>query len=472
LASGLITYPDDATYEANEQGAPVEGNIYFNETTKLIRYYNGTSWIDLVDDESVQTLVNKSIDADNNTITNLEDDNIKAGAAINAEKISGGNVDNTEFDYLNGVTSPIQTQLNNKIDTSEKGAANGVATLDSASKIPSSQIPPVALSEVFVVADNTARDALTVQEGDIALTNDSGKWWIYDGTSWLEMTTPAAVTSVNGQTGAVNLGINDLSDVDTTTTSPSTNDVLTWTGTEWEPVAPGDAFEAVTTKSSTSSLLVTDEVVLCDTSGGAFTLNLPTAVGISGKKYRIKKITTDFDAVTIDPDGSETIDGETTTTINTDGETIVLISDGSNWQILERNIPSKWTSYDPALSGYGTPTGKQFYWKRIGDSMVVKGRFQAGSVAGTTAAVDLPGTLTVANAFITSEFNAGQYTRDISSSGANKGYVILEDGQSEINFSARGDNNPLVRAAANATVDTLETMAIYTTPFPIEGWKG
>jgi hypothetical protein len=290
LASGLITYTDDADYEANEQGAPIEGNIYFNETTKLIRYYNGTSWIDLVDDESVQTLVNKTIDADSNTITNLEDDNIKAGAAINAEKISGGNVDNTEFDYLNGVTSPIQTQLNNKIDTSEKGAANGVATLDGASKIPSSQIPPVALSEVFVVADNTARDALTAQEGDIALTNDSGKWWIYDGASWLEMTTPAAVTSVNGQTGAVNLGINDLSDVDTTTSSPSTNDVLTWTGTEWEPVAPGDAFEAVTTKSSTSSLLVTDEVVLCDTSGGAFTLNLPTAVGISGKKYRIKKL--------------------------------------------------------------------------------------------------------------------------------------------------------------------------------------
>ena len=34
--------------------------------------------------------------------------------------------------------------------------------------------------------------------------------------------------------------INDLSDVDTVTTTPSTNDVLTWTGTEWEPApAPG-----------------------------------------------------------------------------------------------------------------------------------------------------------------------------------------------------------------------------------------
>jgi len=40
--------------------------------------------------------------------------------------------------------------------------------------------------------------------------------------------------------------INDLSDVDTTTTSPSLNDVLTWTGTEWEPAAAAAAGETNT----------------------------------------------------------------------------------------------------------------------------------------------------------------------------------------------------------------------------------
>lgn len=37
-------------------------------------------------------------------------------SGINAAKISGGSVSNTEFDYLNGVTSAIQTQFSNLID--------------------------------------------------------------------------------------------------------------------------------------------------------------------------------------------------------------------------------------------------------------------------------------------------------------------------------------------------------------------
>jgi hypothetical protein len=39
---------------------------------------------------------------------------INGSAAIAATKIHDGTVDNTEFGYLNGVTSAIQTQINNK----------------------------------------------------------------------------------------------------------------------------------------------------------------------------------------------------------------------------------------------------------------------------------------------------------------------------------------------------------------------
>lgn len=63
-------------------------------------------------DSATQALTNKSIDADANTITNIENADIKTGAAIDAEKIHDGSVSNTEFGYLNGVTSAIQTQIN------------------------------------------------------------------------------------------------------------------------------------------------------------------------------------------------------------------------------------------------------------------------------------------------------------------------------------------------------------------------
>lgn len=79
-----------------------------------------------------QTLTNKSIDSDNNTITNIVDADIKAAAAIDASKIGGGSVSTTEYDYLNGVTSAIQTQLNSK-GVGDLVASNNLSDVGSAS---------------------------------------------------------------------------------------------------------------------------------------------------------------------------------------------------------------------------------------------------------------------------------------------------------------------------------------------------
>lgn len=51
-----------------------------------------------------QTLTNKSIDADNNTITNIDNADIKASAGIDASKIADGSVSNAEFQRLDGLT--------------------------------------------------------------------------------------------------------------------------------------------------------------------------------------------------------------------------------------------------------------------------------------------------------------------------------------------------------------------------------
>src|SRR5210317_688384 len=66
----------------------------------------------LVGDTTTQTLTNKTIDASSNTISNIGNTQLVAG--IDAAKISSGSISNTEFDYLYGVTSSIQTQLDNK----------------------------------------------------------------------------------------------------------------------------------------------------------------------------------------------------------------------------------------------------------------------------------------------------------------------------------------------------------------------
>lgn len=61
----------------------------------------------LVGKATTDTLTNKSIDATTNTISNIANAEIKAGANIDVAKLGTGVVDNTEFNYLNGVTGQL-----------------------------------------------------------------------------------------------------------------------------------------------------------------------------------------------------------------------------------------------------------------------------------------------------------------------------------------------------------------------------
>ena len=58
----------------------------------------------IVGTDVAQTLTSKTINADSNTITNIENADIKAGADIDAAKLGTGVVDTTEFNSLNGVS--------------------------------------------------------------------------------------------------------------------------------------------------------------------------------------------------------------------------------------------------------------------------------------------------------------------------------------------------------------------------------
>lgn len=160
-ASNVASYVNDAAYEAANVGSPIAGNIYYNTTLNMVRYYNGSAWQSIIDEPSTQVLTNKTIDADQNNISNIEDADIKAGAAIDATKISTGNVSNTEFDYLDGVTGPIQAQLNAAAAIS--GATdNRLVRTDGASNIQESGITVDDLDNVTGINDLTISGDLTV----------------------------------------------------------------------------------------------------------------------------------------------------------------------------------------------------------------------------------------------------------------------------------------------------------------------
>lgn len=190
IAANLVQYPNDAAYEANEDGAPQTGNLYYNTTLNLIRYYNGTEWITLVDESSAQTLEQKTIDADLNTITNIENENIKAGAGIDVTKLHDGSIDNTEFGYLNGVTSNIQDQLNDKQDLAEKGQPNGYASLDGAGLVPAGQLPSY-VDDVLEYA-NLASFPVSGETGKIYVAIDTSNIYRWSGTMYVQISASGA----------------------------------------------------------------------------------------------------------------------------------------------------------------------------------------------------------------------------------------------------------------------------------------
>jgi hypothetical protein len=95
----------------------------------------------------------------------------------------------------------------------------------------------------------------------------------------------------------------------------------------------GNAY-TVTTVSTTYSETATSgtRIIKGNTTGGAFSITLPTAVGNTATII-IKK-TAGAPALTVDGAGSETIDDGLTAVINRVYESITLVSDNANWLIV------------------------------------------------------------------------------------------------------------------------------------------
>lgn len=89
----------------------------------------------------------------------------------------------------------------------------------------------------------------------------------------------------------------------------------------------------VVSKSANYTATANDHTILCDTSGAGFTLTLPAAASHPGRVYIIRKISADANTLTIDPNGTETIDGSSTSlSVIVQWTTTRIQSDGTNWQ--------------------------------------------------------------------------------------------------------------------------------------------
>ena len=89
---------------------------------------------------------------------------------------------------------------------------------------------------------------------------------------------------------------------------------------------------ATVTKTGTYTIATSDHTVFADATSAAFTLTLPAAA--AGLRFEIVKIDSGANIVTIDGNGSETINGATTYALNLQYDSITIVSNGSNWFIV------------------------------------------------------------------------------------------------------------------------------------------
>jgi len=193
-------------------------------------------------------------------------------------------------------------------------------------------------NRILLASDTTTNlDLLTDTAGLIAYDTTLGKVVFNDGSGWVEILNNPMTTNgdiIYENSGVQRLGIGSAGEVLTVSSG-----LPEWQAVSVTPTAP-------TSKTTTYTATTADDHILADTSGGAWTLTLYAASTNGGRRLRVTKTTSDSNALTIDGNGAETIDGSTTITLDLQYESVLLYCDGSNWLIEREKVPTVAAIYE------------------------------------------------------------------------------------------------------------------------------
>jgi len=170
--------------------------------------------------KAIRTLVSGSGTGDTSGLTTTSSNLV---GAINEVKALVGAGSPTTLDDLTDVSitlaangDVLQFDGTSWVDATLAAVAISGDAGDLTGTLPTSVLPPLAVNETFVVADQAAMLALTAERGDMAIRTDTGKTYVLSTDSpgtladWKEVLATGQVQSVNGQTGVVVLTKSDV----------------------------------------------------------------------------------------------------------------------------------------------------------------------------------------------------------------------------------------------------------------------
>lgn len=208
----------------------------------------------------------------------------------------------------------------------------------------------IFLSGAWTTIDKTdllALDDLT----DVSITSPASADVLrYNGTEWVNSSL------------AETLALDDLSDV--VISGAADGQILTHNGTNWlnrdwtsqalgigvsgsphsRLQVGGAVATAYSAKTGDYTVLATDGTFDVDATSAAVTLTLPTAVGISGREYTVKKTDDTVHPVIVVGTGGQTIDEAASLYLRQEHESRTVRSNGASWGVVKAFIPKPATA--------------------------------------------------------------------------------------------------------------------------------
>lgn len=241
-------------------------------------------------------------------------------APVSGFRIKGNRVDERDFEKwlrdlqispLSGSISPdmLAPATNTFITTSADAAADAAITALKAESNPFSQ---------YATDAEAASLASTAQSAAIAAAAAGLAAHVADPDPH-----PQYLTAAEGATAYLPVG---------TTTSGITEGANQYfTGSRARAAARLWSVRAVSANTSAST---SDDLITVDASGGSRTVNLPALASNQSMRLFVKKIDSSGNAVVIDPNGTEMIDGASTLSITTQYVSVTLVAGATEWHII------------------------------------------------------------------------------------------------------------------------------------------
>ena len=211
--SGLMSATDKTKLDGVATGAQVNtietikvnGNALTPDTNKAVLINTSNFFINSLDTtQNTFNAITESIDRANMSIFSNGENDISVSVSDSSHNMLTRQL--ATSNDIRALETKTEDLKNNKLDTSLKGAANGVAELDANGKVLTSQLP--SFVDDVIEAENFAALPNEGETGKIYVTLDDNKTYRWSGSTYVEISASLALgetdsTAYRGDRGKV-----------------------------------------------------------------------------------------------------------------------------------------------------------------------------------------------------------------------------------------------------------------------------